>query len=277
METKNSVLTMDVDDVAWVKAYAREARETFAYDFAEDAERFKDGEKLLRRFDTAIVTVLEKGMSLFHMVEEAHNELCVASSILASSKLKLVRLEYEPPLSGTAKTVDFRLTADGGFTGYVDVKTVTPDAKDRWEQFEKARAEGWFPENVQVGLSEEWMGGEIWHSWFAARSRMLEYAMELESKIDEAALANEKTGFTLLFFSDGFHWRQDALEDFVCFYRSGQHRPDDAFSQAEERYISDKKIALKRIIGRFAYMERKRGEIRPRRTNWHVRPPRDPF
>jgi hypothetical protein len=275
MET--GAVSMPVDDIAWVKAYAQEVRETFNREFVAAGNRFRDGERLLQRFDAAIETLLEKGLTFFRAADEAHNEMCVVSSILASSKLKLVRLEYEPPLPGCARTIDFRITTEHGETGYVDVKTITPEARDRWKQFEKALAEGWFPENVEVGLSEDWMGGEIWHSWFAARSRMLEYALELESKIEEATLADGKTGFTLELFSDGFHWRQDALEDFVAFYQSGRHRPDDAFSQAELKYISEKKITIRRTIGRFAYMERKRGEIRPRRTNWHVRPPRGPL
>ncbi|MGA2906040.1 MAG: hypothetical protein ABSD98_19615, partial [Candidatus Korobacteraceae bacterium] len=44
------------------------------------------------------------------------------------------------------------------------------------------RAEGWFPENV---ISQQWLGGEIRHAWFAARGRMLEYSLELGQKIAE--------------------------------------------------------------------------------------------
>jgi hypothetical protein len=270
-------LTLSAEETAWLKPYAQEVRETFAREFAAAGERFRNGEKLWRRFDTAIEAVFEKGMGTFRAVDEAHNELCVASSILSSTKVKLVHLEYEPRLLGSPKTIDFRLTTEDGATVYVDVKTITPEAKDRWEQFEKARLGGWFPENVQVGLAEDWMGGEIWHAWFATRSRILEYTLELEDKIQQAALANEKTGSTLASFSDGFNWRQDALEDFVAFYQTRRHRADDPFSAAELKYISEKKIVLRRTIGRFAYMERKRGEIRPNRTNWNVRVPRDPF
>lgn len=85
------------------------------------------------------------------------------------------------------------------------------------------------------------------------------------------------TLFVLALCSDGFHWQQDGLEDFASFYYSGVHRGDDAFSNAEMKYISGKKITLNRAISQFAYMKRPQSQIRPARLNWNVRPPRDPF
>jgi hypothetical protein len=191
--------------------------------------------------------------------------------------LKFVRLEYEPPLPGCGRTIDFRAMADNGQIAYVDVKTIKPEDTDRWNQFERARTEGWFPGNVIVGISQQWLGGEIWHAWFAARGRMLEYSLELEQKIAEAGLQADDAIFVLALCSDGFRWHQDQLEDFVAFYSTGAYRADDSFSEVERKYMSDKKISLKRTISRFAYFQRRQGEIRPNRVNWHVRPPRDPF
>jgi len=96
-------------------------------------------------------------------------------------------------------------------------------------------------------------------------------------KIAEGNLAGENTQFALALCGDGFRWQQDGLEDFVTFYYSGVHRADDAFSKCELKHISDKKITLNRTISRFAYFQRKQGEIRPNRINWNVRPPRDSF
>jgi hypothetical protein len=124
-------------------------------------------------------------------VDEAHNELCVASAILANEKPHTARLEYEPPLQDCKKSIDFRATAEDGSLNYVDVKTIKPLSKDRWDQYEKAREEKWLPENVHVILEKEWLGGEMWHSMFAARGRMLEYALELEAKIAEATLSGK--------------------------------------------------------------------------------------
>ena len=250
------------DDIAWVKAYATEVTETFGREFGAAADRFREGHVLLDRFNAAIETVLKNGRAHFRAVDEAHNELCIASALLGNTTLRFIRLEYEPLLPGCAKTIDFRATADDGQIAYVDVKTIKPQPTDRWDQFEKAMAEGWFPENVSVGLSEEWLGGEIWHGWFAARGRMLEYSLELEQKIAEAGLVAENTLFVLALCGDGFHWQQDQLEDFVSFYYSGIHRADDSFSLVEKTYIVDKKIALSRTISRFAYMKRSQGQMR---------------
>ena len=270
-------LELTADDVAWVRAYAAEVVRIFGNEFEAAADRFQDGQVLLDRFNAAIECVLTKGRGHFRAVDEAHNELCVASALLGNSKLKFIRLEYEPALAECGKTIDFRATAENGQIVYVDVKTIKPKDTDRWEQFERARAEGWFPENAIVAISEQWGGGEIWHSWFAVRGRMLEYSLELEEKIREARLAEENVATVLTLCSDGFRWRQDQLEDFVAFYSTGVYRADDPFSEMERKYISSNGISLARTISRFAYFERKQGEVRPRRMNWYVRPPRDPF
>jgi hypothetical protein len=119
------------DDIAWVKAYATEVLQTFGQQFREATDRFKEGHVLLDRFNTAIETVLKNGRGYFRAVDEAHNELCVASALLVNTQLKFVRLEYEPPLPGCARTIDFRATADDGQVEYVDVKTIRPESTDR--------------------------------------------------------------------------------------------------------------------------------------------------
>lgn len=265
------------EEITWVKSYADEVERTFSAEFTAAADRFKEGNILLDRFRTVIDTVLNNGRGHFRAVYEAHNEMCVASALLANTKLKFIRLEYEPPLFGCAKTIDFRATADNGQIVYVDVKTIKPEDTDRWDQFERAKAEGWFPDNIIVGISEQWLGGEIWHSWFAARGRMLEYSLELEEKIAAAGPAVDNVTTVLALCGDGFRWHHDQFEDFVTFYFTGAYRMDDTFSQVERRYIEERKISLIRNISRFAYFQRKQGEIRPNRVNWNVRPPRDPF
>ena len=259
-----------------MKAYAAEVEKTFGEEFDAAADRFKDGKVLLDRFRDTVESVLKYGRGHFRAVDEAHNELCVASALLANTQLRFKSLEYEPPLPGSAKTIDFRATADDGQVAYVDVKTIKPEDTDRWDQFERATSEGWFPENVIVSISEEWLGGEIWHAWFAARGRMLEYSLELEHKIAEAGLPDTAI-FVLALCGDGFRWHHDQLQDFVAFYSTGVYREDDSFSQVESKYMTDKQISLKRTISRFAYFQRKQGAIRPNRRDWRVRPPRDSF
>lgn len=137
--------------------------------------------------------------------------------------------------------------------------------------------EAWFPENVRVGLFKEWRGGEIWHEWFASRSRMLEYALELEQKISDAGLVNSHTHSVLVLCGEGFVWHQSQLEDFVSFYFRGLHRADDPFALAEQKYMVEQNLSFARTVSRFACMKRRQGEVRQSRLNWNVQPPRDMF
>ena len=64
------------DDIQWVETYRAEVVKAFGVLFAEAADRFADGQRLVRRFNEAVDAVL-KGTS-FRAVDEAHNELCIA-------------------------------------------------------------------------------------------------------------------------------------------------------------------------------------------------------
>jgi len=112
---------------------------------------------------------------------------------------------------------------------------------------------------------------------FTARGRMLEYALELEAKIAQAKLGGDNSRLVMAFCGAGFHWRRDELEDFVSFYFSGRHRADDPFSQAELKYMAEKKLGFARTINSFACMSRPQGTIRQRPIHWNVQPPRDMF
>lgn len=153
-------MDLDDDDIAWVKAHAAAVNEAFGRAFEAARDRFKEGQLLLDRFNAAIESVLKNGRGYFRAVDEAHNEICIASVLLANTHLRFIRLEYEPALPGCARTIDFRATADTGQIVYTDVKTIKPEDTDRWDQFQKAMNEGWIADNVQVAISQQWLGGE---------------------------------------------------------------------------------------------------------------------
>lgn len=264
------------EDIAWVKAYEKVVCGAFAAIFGGAKDRFKDGDRLLKRFAATIEEVLKNGRGHFRAVDEAHNELCVAAAILQNGNPEFSTLEYEPALEGCAKSIDFRAKAADGLTLFIDVKTIKPAAKHRWEQFERARKEGWLPDNVQLLFSKEWLGGELWHNSFAARSRMLEYTLELEQKIAECKLQADNTFFVLMLCGEGFYWREDEFEDFVAFYFTGAYRSDDPFSKAEAQHMGENSLKLAKTISRFACMRRPQGEVHKKRLNWNVRPPVDP-
>lgn len=267
--------TLTAEEIQWIGEYRLAVVKAFSSVFAEATERFLDGERLLQRFSEAVDSVL-RGAS-FSAVDEAHNELCTARALLLNTKPRFSSIAYEPPLPGCAKSIDFRATYDPGWAAFVDVKTIKPQPKDRWEQFERALSEGWFPQNVTVGLSKEWLGGEIWHAWFAARARILEYTRELERKISECGLAGrQNTVITLALCGTGVDWHKDQLEDFVQFYRIGRHRSDDPFAKVEMHSMRNNKTTLDRTVTRFAYMKRRQGVLFPSRLIWNVQGPKDP-
>ncbi len=113
-------MDLGADEVAAIQAYAAEVTETFGKEFAASSNRFKAGQELLDRFKTGIESVLKNGWSSFGAVDEAHNELCIASAILANTRLRFKTLEYEPPIPGTAKTIDFLAEAEDGLIVYID-------------------------------------------------------------------------------------------------------------------------------------------------------------
>lgn len=269
----NDKTKLGEEDIAWLKAYAEEVVNSFEGVFSDAKDRIKGSHRLIERFKAAIDEVLRNGRGNFRAVDEAHNELCIAAALLQNANPEFILIEYEPVLMGCAKTIDFRATTADGLTYFIDVKTIKPAPTDRWEQFVKAQHGHWLPDNVQLMYSKEWLGGELWHNRFAARSRMLEYALELEQKIADCKLQADKTCFVLMLCGEGFYWDESELEDFVSFYFTGTHRFDDPFSKMEINYIDEEKLNLTRTISRFACMNRPQGKVRLKRLNWSVKSP----
>jgi hypothetical protein len=261
------------DDLARVNAYAEEVLNAFDALFKDAEDRFKDSALLLKRFTKAVDAARSNGWSEFHAVEETHNELCIVDSLLSSTEPAFASLEYEPVLAGCSKSIDFRASSDE-VTVYIDVKTIAPRPTDRWDQFVAFEQQRRFPERMVFILEREWLGGELWHNMFASRARMLEHTLALEKKISDANLAATGTFFVLALCGHEFHWRQRKLEDFVSFYRTGFHRPDDPFSTAEAKTIEEKELHLSGQISQFACMFRPQFGIYPNRLNWHVEAPR---
>ena len=89
-----------------------------------------------------------------------------------------------------------------------------------------------FPKNTELVLDQEFEGGEIFHDYFAARGRFLEYTKEFEEKIEQI-LHHDQYIFKMVFCGNG-KWHQSHLEDFADFYRTA---PKDTLwpdSQSQE-------------------------------------------
>jgi hypothetical protein len=245
--------------------------------FAAYEARFAHGNRLLTHYSELLGAVLEQGRSSFRAVHEAHNEICVADAILSDPSTQNAQLLYEPPLPNTDKSIDFALKEEDGRLTFIDVKTIKPQRRDRWDQYQTAIREGWLPQNVQYTLEQDGLGGELWHQAYASRSRFLEYSLELEEKFASAKYDEVARRNILMFCGEGFDWHQHELEDFVTYYRSGAHCPSDPFSQAETRYVQENGFIFLRNISSFGCLSRSEGNVEPQRINWHVQPRPSPF
>lgn len=272
-------MTRPIDDAdrTWLEAYETSTLNYFRQRFAIHVPRFADSDRLLDRYSEAIRAVIAQGRRHFRAVDEAHNEICVAEAVLSDPSTFAAILRYEPPLPNTDRTVDFVLQEPDGRLTLIDVKTIKPQPRDRWDQYQRAIKDGWLPKNVQFILEQEWQGGELWHAAFASRARFLEYAIEFEEKLAMASYGDIARRRILMLCGEGFYWHQDELEDFVAYYRSGVHRNDDPFSLAEVRHIQTNDLKLEGSITSFGCLDRRQGDVWARRINWNVQPPPSPF
>lgn len=257
------------EEVEQLIAYRDRAEHFFREVFQDAGDRFADGEKLIARFVNSVDKVLKDGLGFFSAVNETHNELCVAASILGRRELDVAKLEYEVTISNTERSIDFRVILSDGQECYVDVKSITPQNMDNHKRYLRDRTAGYITEDVDLTLFGD-LGGHLYHYSVAARTRILEYTKELEEKVKAGGI---KTS-VLVLCSDGFRWSEDEFEDFVSRYKNGDHRVDDPFAKMEAHYMQSKDIILDGSITRFAYVERPKLQIEPK-VNWIVLPPDD--
>ncbi len=264
-------MPLDPEDV---QQYTADIEAALSARVTRHSDRFPESAKLLRNLQSARVGAAETGLRAF---DEIHNEVLVALALLESSGSEVRSLRYEPALAGTPKTIDFRAEFEGSHVVFIDVKSIVPRAIDKWEQFEQAQRDDWIPPSAGILLDKDLLGGELWHYGVAARSKMLEYTIELEAKLEHAVRSDPSARFSLALCSMGFHWSRDELEDFAGFYRRGQHRGDDPFARMEAKYIQEKGIVLSGKIDSFDYLERKQFDLDASEIVWRVAPPPLPF
>lgn len=225
----------------------------------DDRDRFPSFGAVSRRYRDQVAVALGKPRCDTAIINEATNELHVIGKILSAPNIRL--LEYEPaPMVEGGKTIDLRVTLSDDHVVYVDIKTIAPRTDiDSWPKYIAARENGYFSPNAALILSEEHLGGPIYHQFVAARSKMLEYVVELETKAQGYDRSDEST-FAMTYCGRPFDWDITQLEDFVQYYFSGKHRPDDPFAAMEQHAINEKKMTLRRFVSLFYYLQRERVE-----------------
>lgn len=271
--------SLSVEGEQLFKEFVEKTEKELIACLAANKDRFPSAEMLTDHYHDVVARVLKQGgLTTLKNFHEAHNELCTAVVILDDkSEPRVTNLEYEPVIDGCDKRFDFHAVMTKGPVRHIEVKTIHPMSQDDWDKYQAALKNERFPHNTHLILDNEWLGGELYHNAYATRSKMLDYALVAEDKI-ETCLRNVKERITFLaLFTNGFHWHLDELEDFVFFYHKGIHFPGDPFAKMEEYIVRERKIQLRRTIDHFAYFRRPKTEMRPNKVVWSVTLPRTPY
>lgn len=221
-------------------------------------QRFVDAGKLTARFDHEVAVWQKNGV--IRQVIEIGNELAAAAKILTRLQDD-DSLQYEPPISGTKKRLDFLRQTKKGEREWIEVKTVAPlwmDTEEQWQKYLLIAQE--FPENAKLVVAKEWEGAAISGQAIKARLSLVNRTLETEAR---AALIPdaERGPVTLVFCSTGFAWHRDDLEDFADYYRSGKFRQDDWSRAAICRYMGEQKLSFARSLAGFHYLARKHEDV----------------
>jgi hypothetical protein len=238
----------------------------------EESERLSGFERLLSRFSEAISQVRERGVEALPHFDTVHNELCVAYLLVCDEEAACEAVGYEPPMPSCSKRFDFHARCPAGVDRWIEVKTIQPQSRDGWERYQQAISDHRFPESARLVLEEEWLGGELYHMAFAARSKILEYTLETEEKIAECLDGVKGVQTHLVLCSDGFRWHREDLEDFLHFYRRGVHFEGDHFGLMERYFLDSREPELRRNIGHFGFLKRSRTSPGPGSGTWSVGP-----
>ena len=234
-------------------------------------DRMPSGGRLLGRFEAASDRLLQEGLGHLGHLEEVHNELIVAVALLENTVTPCRHVEYEPPLPSCDKRFDFRAERGDDPMRWFEVKTIHPRRQNDWTRYEAAVSAGRFPDNARLIFEKEWLGGELYHKAYAARTKILDCTLEMEAKISECLRDTSDQTFLVL-FSNGLDWHRSELEDFVYFYRKGQHFEGDHFGAMEKHYIQSSGIKLARNIDCFGFFKRSTTSIRPVGGVWCLEP-----
>ncbi len=234
--------------------------------------RIRRGEVLWAQFEAAVEACRADPKSDDRQITEKVNEMAVANVLLDDQAITWP-ITYEPDLLPDGRKIDF-IVDRGADNLYIEVKTVRPRTADTdaaWEKFLARRRR--HPQNVQVILEKDWMGGAIYGNLFASRSHFLDYTLDFETRLAVAQSINPGHGI-LIFCGTGFAWHKSNLEDFADFYMTGTHRGDDPFALMEQHHVKEEEIKLQRNIGHFAFLRRRIEKPETEEFHFPVRGPR---
>ncbi|MBI9051178.1 MAG: hypothetical protein JEZ00_17275 [Anaerolineaceae bacterium] len=243
-----------VYSIKWVNDFIYQVENELITKLADQKKRFPKSNILIDDFHKSAKILLnmvnkhapvDKIRKSDKQLKTKRNELCVAYEILNQKAGSYIeKLKYEPSNPNTNKKIDFHATTNKGESFWIEVKTIHPDdlgeevKEKKWNAY--LNNKNFFSPRTDLIIDYESGGAEIWHDYSSARSHMLDYAIDFETRIEESKI-NDKEICILAIVGNGYHWRKDHLEDFVPFYH-GHPRSDDVFAKMQEYYIEQKGI-----------------------------------
>ena len=167
-----------------IQSFVDESRNDLVKVIESDHKKFPSWEKLINQYNESIDKLYgEEGSAFLNRFQEVHNELCTAVILLEDSTIsESMCLEYEPKIAEGKPRFDFKVNVKGEPTRWVEVKTIHPDTQDDWEQFQEAVRNNRFPENTEMILHKDWLGGELFHNAYSSRKKMIDNALLMERK-----------------------------------------------------------------------------------------------
>lgn len=187
-------------------------------------------------------------------LSEDVNEVVVAKCILSRMEAD-ERLDYEPKLSKTGKSIDFRVIDNSQIIHWLDVKTVNPkwnDSEEKWERYRHLSES--FPDNSKLLVEKDWHGAAISNELINSRYSFVGNSKKLEEKI--SLLSQSEHGQYYLILCNNGGWSISDLEDFSYYYRTGEFSESDWCRCIIEQHMKEKEIEFNRSITNFSYMER---------------------
>jgi hypothetical protein len=113
---------------------AAETEQHFRALFGAQSQRLRGCASCMNRFRSTVDGLRQqRTAAALAAVEECHNELCIAEELLGFREHPFSLVEYEPPLPTSDHRIDSRATNDRA-VWFVEVKTIHPELKDRWDQ-----------------------------------------------------------------------------------------------------------------------------------------------
>lgn len=264
---------MSESQFSWFEEFVSRTKQDLCVVIENAGDRFPNYSNLLQKYDRAAKDLFQTGVEAIDHYNTVHNELCLAATILKEEPL--CQLGYELPFKTTGKKFDFRVVFPKKTIMWIEVKTIQPQIQNDWDKYTDHDRKGYFPSSADLVLSKTDLGGELYHFQYSARSKILEYTLETEDKI-RSCLAENRCIVVLALFSNGLHWCIEDLEDFVFFYRNGEHYPGDHFSLMETKKINKDGLILYRNINYFTFVKRRHEEVRASKFSWNVKPPKWP-